>query len=1177
MSTTLPLFWKLSSASKKDRVDASVKLISTLEQFQALHVRQSKSDGSDNEGDGLGVLNSQDVSYSIRRLVRGLASPRESSRLGFSVALTELLSRIDTVTCAQIITLIVDSTKRQGSMSGQEERDVLFARLFGITAVVRSGLLVRQKPLPSTSSSSSNAPVSSLETYKSVLAYLLEIGEAKSWLREGAWWTIGLAIDAVQSCAVPWRVEALDATIDTVYAKDEGSFWTPDKVAITLKLQPLTPNHNWDKTLAPVFKGQNIFAPNNLLALGRIMKESAADDDNASNPTAGSWKAQLHVAWDVIFNRLLPPSGSEHVPQGSFSEFFRIVVDDSLFSPSSSPERKYWGFQVFKKALGRVRATELPMLFAKNLMRSWINHLSNKDRYLHKISLDVAKHIQTLVQTSPSLGFPLILQLTGVNGSGQFDKLTRTKTIESILTVMDSAGIKSYVLSLLEQVNSPKDAEEEPSAIDSRRTWIADQFAALVHNGSIPKNDEWIQIVLDFYVVNGLFVVRKKSENNPIHSLRVLPSPPFTEAAQQRCQERLLSCLATLNVHLTVVKQGEHTHKETGVASDGEFWTSKTLATIALLDRDAKHVKPLIDLDEEVQALLAKTAKVIGQLRKPDDDKREVARGYELILSSFLLQCRCGEADRLENLEATLEATAKMFSREKMPKKSKSQPMPPFEDEPSSIDILVDVIIGFLENASAFTRSVANESFSRVTNAVQGSTVDLILSQLERRDPGDLVGEDEEMSSEDEREGDDDGSDKEDEEEVEEEQESSGEEESGESDSEEVDDEAAEKVRKKIEDALKASGVDVGEDNLEDPSDEEPVDDEQMMALDDTLAQIFRTRTNKRKSKQGVDAQREATHFKNRVLDLVDIYVKRDPQSPLNVRLVLPLLELATKSGMDERQLSDKASGILKTRLAKSKDLPTTAARDEVETVLREVHRRAQRSHASNALAVLSQASLYLCRILVALNEHDVAIGMYRESLDDYMSRKASQLAFSFFQDWARRFPTLGWKLRESVLEASSKAVNLYRRCQAFQLMHVILSQPEKGEEPAAIATFQKALQKTILDLITLSIDDQRSLSPTQIKDLLKLVLLCIRQTRRTSDSLTIEVWDPAAWKALHDQLSSSTRFKSSTSVLDMCRQVESTAAQCKQAAGGKRKAGSDEQIKTDPSKKSNRKKQKKK
>lgn len=51
------------------------------------------------------------------------------------------------------------------------------------------------------------------------------------------------------------------------------------------------------------------------------------DDEDASNSGTGSWKALLHVAWDVIFDRLLPPSGSGHVPQGSFSEFFRIVVD----------------------------------------------------------------------------------------------------------------------------------------------------------------------------------------------------------------------------------------------------------------------------------------------------------------------------------------------------------------------------------------------------------------------------------------------------------------------------------------------------------------------------------------------------------------------------------------------------------------------------------------------------------------------------------------------------------------------------------------------------------------------------------------------------------------------------------------------------------------------------------
>lgn len=104
MSTTLPLFWHLSSASKKERLDASVKLVGALEHFQAQFVPKDspepRTSGSDEEdeddeegfmkSDGLDALNAQDVSYSIRRLVRGLASPRESSRLGFAVALTEV-------------------------------------------------------------------------------------------------------------------------------------------------------------------------------------------------------------------------------------------------------------------------------------------------------------------------------------------------------------------------------------------------------------------------------------------------------------------------------------------------------------------------------------------------------------------------------------------------------------------------------------------------------------------------------------------------------------------------------------------------------------------------------------------------------------------------------------------------------------------------------------------------------------------------------------------------------------------------------------------------------------------------------------------------------------------------------------------------------------------------------
>ena len=51
MSTTLPLFWNLSSASKKERIDASVKLISALETLPVSFVPKEPSPASEDEED----------------------------------------------------------------------------------------------------------------------------------------------------------------------------------------------------------------------------------------------------------------------------------------------------------------------------------------------------------------------------------------------------------------------------------------------------------------------------------------------------------------------------------------------------------------------------------------------------------------------------------------------------------------------------------------------------------------------------------------------------------------------------------------------------------------------------------------------------------------------------------------------------------------------------------------------------------------------------------------------------------------------------------------------------------------------------------------------------------------------------------------------------------------------
>jgi DNA polymerase phi len=91
MPTALDLFWDLSQPAKEQRLDASAKLVNALQLFQQDHLVQLELPTAEvRDLLSLDALNAHDVTYALRRLVRGLASPRESSRLGFAVVLTEV-------------------------------------------------------------------------------------------------------------------------------------------------------------------------------------------------------------------------------------------------------------------------------------------------------------------------------------------------------------------------------------------------------------------------------------------------------------------------------------------------------------------------------------------------------------------------------------------------------------------------------------------------------------------------------------------------------------------------------------------------------------------------------------------------------------------------------------------------------------------------------------------------------------------------------------------------------------------------------------------------------------------------------------------------------------------------------------------------------------------------------
>lgn len=133
-----------------------------------------------------------------------------------------------------------------------------------------------------------------------------------------------------------------------------------------------------------------------------------------------SWQPELHFAWDALIDQYFDHSelGPNIGPRKTnIHEFFRVTVDgelisfshmlvlatrseivlDSLFSSNSTAERRFWGFEVFRKLLARADATDLPQLFTQNFARTWMNNLSGKDKLLNKIAQEVVGPTGSLI------------------------------------------------------------------------------------------------------------------------------------------------------------------------------------------------------------------------------------------------------------------------------------------------------------------------------------------------------------------------------------------------------------------------------------------------------------------------------------------------------------------------------------------------------------------------------------------------------------------------------------------------------------------------------------------------------------------------------------------------------------------------------------------------------------
>ena len=84
---------------------------------------------------------------------------------------------------------------------------------------------------------------------------------------------------------------------------------------------------------------------------------------------------------------------------------------------------------------------------------------------------------------------------------------------------------------------------------------------------------------------------------------------------------------------------------------------------------------------------------------------------------------------------------------------------------------------------------------------------------------------------------------------------------------------------------------------------------------------------------------------------------------------------------------------------------------------------------------------------------------------------------------------------------------------------------------------FMPLLRKLLLDLAQESCSEKGNLNAAQMKEIFKLGLLGVRQTKRLSPPSTQQIWEPKSWRSLHQNLQTS-RLKASPAIQKMCEQV---------------------------------------
>ncbi|KAF2760146.1 hypothetical protein EJ05DRAFT_508718 [Pseudovirgaria hyperparasitica] len=881
----------------------------------------------------------------LRRLTRGLGSNRKSARIGFSLVLTELVSQlygsVETTQAevpwnlSEFIRFVVNQTSPTGDGENKEEKQsLLLGQAFGLSAILQSSAAI------------------SLEHWSAILEYAFEIAKTTPNLRENA----GLMLcDAAKNFdKVKDPSPYIQKLMEGMNAND--MLKTPEGVAIWIAYK----SKFGDSELPP-----NIWHENDPLCskerhtLAQVMRENFKDtvekvsaNGSQKKTQSGYARSAPSFAWDVVLMSALSV-----MDEVEFKKFWKQIVDQNMFTNTSTPKRKSCGLQIFMNMLKTAPVSSLKAIFSPNLMRCIINQCQEPDRMLHAAAKSALKEVSSRVHREPESARIIVPELMTHNGSLDFDRVTKSKTVENCLKHADHGTLSETTEFLESKIVKP--AAEEATEAETQRHIAGDLLLNIIRQRTKPDFEEVEP--MDSWYLKTLQVLAKFAYFRPSETAtKHLPSPPLVDADRSLLKDRTLSCLTHL------ISQG--------VTNVGTI----AFQLVAFISRTAEDEKQefIFQASKDITKSLKKAHKMLKNI---DKESRKAKGGasasslnaLKLLGSMSVLQVYNGDPDAVSILDELKQCYESITEGANATS--------------DGFDVLFELILSFAARPSALSRSLSEQVFSAFAADL---TPQSLASMTAILDTSETVSGQKELFQQDASDMDDEASDSDaasidgaaasdvemlsDNDDAQ----SSDSAVSASDDDDDNEDEAAE-FNRKFALALGTTPFDPNRSRSASPaSSASSLDSDAMLATDAALSSIFAQRAKAagptaKPARQRRDARATVLNFKNRVLDLLLLFVKRERSSPLALALIPSLLRCIRSTSSP--QLSNKAFTLLKTYAdgAKGRNQPVVDTQDAKAGLLA-VHAAVRRPGDAGAgvaarwLKACSLASLLFCRLLVA-------------------------------------------------------------------------------------------------------------------------------------------------------------------------------------------------------------------